>query len=717
MPHIARKHVCTVCSRGFAKAEHLHRHQRSHTGAKPFSCGQCEQSFTRQDSLNRHQQRQGHYGRATASQPADSYTANPGPLASTKPDNVMEEVPSSSLHSPLAEPPDMADAHVPNAMGMDPFSEVEPLQHDYTDNSFMQLTWPDSEAFLQSILNGDIPSWSQGFEALPSRYLFQSPNSTAKDQQSPWLADSAIDNPSSGTTAVRSISQIISNHSSNLATEAESAALSTPFLEICLHAFFEQMSLVLPVCHRPTFIFRDWTHPLLLNAIALGSLFTGHDIDMTKGELLWTLAHTAVATSWHSLIQHRGPYDNFDGVQLITTALLGQTFAMLSGSAKLRSTAQIFHSLGFYWARQCGLYSSNHPSSLDEPANSSSEEQQLMIWRKWAAEEVQLRALLGHYIIDSQLTYFTGAPTCQRHTSNALRFPSSDRLFMADTLQVWTEIMREEQPPNITFREYFVELFESSASVSLQSSHISFLPLQVILEGLQSLVADFNCVGSQVVGSPRVEAVEAVLYSIHDPIERMPHVTTGEKLQLLLRWHTICIDEAICFNHLCQSLCSNLDVQQSIFGNAKNDLRKIDFPAWTRTRAARKALLHAFEIRSILSELPVRAMHAIHIPTTLFAAAIVCIAFVVGGLTKISLPKATDWSSLGRQNDSSPNEVSEVEVYLSSSGDGTATKSISRNILYDVNSFLLLIKQLRRPWAICSDIGSILQQLCLKCAV
>lgn len=44
-------------------------------------------------------------------------------------------------------------------------------------------------------------------------------------------------------------------------------------------------------------MFRECTHPLLLNAMALGSLYLGPKDSVAKGEALWRLAHTAIATS------------------------------------------------------------------------------------------------------------------------------------------------------------------------------------------------------------------------------------------------------------------------------------------------------------------------------------------------------------------------------------------------------------------------------------
>jgi hypothetical protein len=93
--------------------------------------------------------------------------------------------------------------------------------------------------------------------------------------------------------------------------------------------FFTRFNQTFPVLHRPTFVYKELTHPLLLNAIAIGSLYIGSE-HIAKGQALWRLAHTAVATNWATLITHRGAYDSCNGIQLVLTALLGQIYAALS---------------------------------------------------------------------------------------------------------------------------------------------------------------------------------------------------------------------------------------------------------------------------------------------------------------------------------------------------------------------------------------------------
>lgn len=50
----ASRHVCDVCGKAFTSASGMRRHQRTHTGHRPFVCDECSKAFAQISDLRKH---------------------------------------------------------------------------------------------------------------------------------------------------------------------------------------------------------------------------------------------------------------------------------------------------------------------------------------------------------------------------------------------------------------------------------------------------------------------------------------------------------------------------------------------------------------------------------------------------------------------------------------------------------------------------------------
>lgn len=495
--------------------------------------------------------------------------------------------------------------------------------------------------------------------------------------------------------------------------------------------FFVKFIPTFPILHRATFVFRDCARTLLLNAIAIGSLYLGPKDAVAKGEALWHLAHTAIATSWQNLITHRGEYDTCEGVQLVITAVLGQVYGTLSKNRAIRTTSHAFHSLGFVWARRSGMFDSEPINLCNIPSLDAPDSEKDRQWRVWVSREIQQRALLAHYMLDGLISQMSGEPTSVRHATNQLILPSSEAAFEASTADEWISVMRSQSAYETTsFRIILRQLFRPTIEKRWIDTPLSAFSYKVILEGLQSLISDDDT-EETAVGVPTRSEVRHALRQVYEGITTNSSLSSNDRLETLLRWHSICLDTIIDASLLCRNLCSRYEITQHIWRNAEQSRYSLDLVNWVATPSARSALLHAMAIQEIVEQLPRGRAHAIHMPSSLFSAATVYSVFTLAGEPVMHIPCTVVWQdvlSSGRQttsnsylslsdlSTSSQITLHETDTLRYIHGDILyGSSGTSRNLLYELNSIHKLFRCLYAQWGIAFDMENVVEQWISLC--
>ncbi|PQE03653.1 C2H2 type zinc finger domain protein [Rutstroemia sp. NJR-2017a BBW] len=674
-----------------------------YTGSRPFTCKECRRPFARQDSLARHERL--HTRREV------TYPSPPSSLVSQ---SSIPTISTAIEANYQVETPKAHQGMVPEQCVSNTALQTTPSSSAELD---FELIWPDSEDLFETLMSTDPTSqWQMPMGTLPISTRTNLNNSIF-GTPGPFHDKSSIGAIPIGEShqAVHNVSEMVTSLSSTVTAAVEATSLTSVFLDECLHMFFVRFIPTFPVLHRSTFVFRECTQPLLLNAMAIGSLYLGPKDSVAKGEALWRLAHVAVATSWETLITHRGAYDTCQGVQLVVTALLAQIYGALSKNRVIRTTSQAFHALGFFWARQCAI-SDSEPYRMDNlPDQSASDEEKDRAWKTWAAKEIQQRALLGHYVLDGLISRMSGETPSVRHAANQLGLPSSEAIFEARNANEWLNHMRSQEPTQYSFRNIIRSLFlPSSQNPAINFHAFSAFSFRVVLEGLQSLVSDCDTEDVATIGVPTKIELRQALGQVYEGISTSPNLSNSERLEALLRWHTICLDACKDTSLLCRSICSRYGIVQHVCGGKDTIKPEQDLISWANTQEARRALLHAIAIQEIVEQLPRGRAHVIHIPNSLFASATVYCVFSLAGLGAVNVPNIVEWQAvLARIYEPgipSTHSLSETQLYLQGEASVFRGLGTTKNLLYELNSMQKLFKCLCSQWGIAFDMEDVLDQ-------
>ncbi|KAJ5432823.1 uncharacterized protein N7458_011979 [Penicillium daleae] len=600
----------------------------------------------------------------------------------------------------LSYAPFVVGASLGRMYSIDMLASIGPVEASYVNQSHdtlsledcSSLLWPDSEDLLQNILAIDPGIWNQPASLMPQTLSIPpTPLQTTTDGRdvSPSNRSSIAED---GERAIQSLSGLINETFCNVTAPSALAGLTSRFLDSSLHMFFRFIVPMFPVIHQPTFVFRDCPPPLLLNAIALGALFLGTPDAIVKADALWQLAHTAVATSWHTMIQQKRPYDSCNGVCLVQTMLLSQIYAALSKSRTLRTTSQVFHGLALFWASHCGMY-----EGLDQPALPSPDAHPDIIqrtWHSWIVQETRLRTLLGLYIVDGVVSQFSGNPTFARHMANPLTLPSDESIFNAATAQEW--IHTSDRTRTSMRPQYGISLFHH----------------KVVLEGIRSLVADATRTKPVPVGVPSKQEIGNAVIRLREQIIQNQHLSSSDQAVAMLQWHTICLDLVVNTARGTRRMCSLHGIPQRIFGGDSRDEQDIDPRRWAQSKNARIALLHASQLQELATNLPLGMAYDINVPGAVFAAATTYSAFALAGAGKVVLPSAIDWvatvqaATMDEQVGNSRSHITSNET-LSFVTDGAFARGPLRDLSYELTSIRSLLRSLSLQWSVAEEMEQV----------
>ncbi|GMG26207.1 unnamed protein product [Aspergillus oryzae] len=700
--------VCRVCQKAFSKAEHLRPLKlydweadqginTQDTGAKPFVCKECRRPFARQDALARHEKL--HVRAAANTKPSRGQHVHEIP----QPTSLEALPPWDTTKAPVD-----AASTVPAPSQTWDTSQPEQnsgLQHAASDLDFT-LIWPDSESLFQSIMSSDTTDqWQMPLGALPFPPVVQDVNSMSFGSPNSFddRSSSIGTIPSGGShQAVRDVTEMVASsvrsseryyaseamltfylHQSSSVTAAiKATSITSVFLDECLHMFFVRFIPTFPILHRATFVFRECTHPLLLNAMALGSLYLGPKDAVAK-------------------VSCPGRRKNHKIVNDI-----------VGGSVMAAGT-------------YCCCYLDSEPFSVESlPFPNASMEEKERQWRTWAAREIQQRALLAYHVLDGLVAQMSGDGTSTRHVANPLILPSSEAAFDASNVDEWLAHMRSQRFDQPSFRLVFRSLFPPVSSFRPLDYQLSAFSLRVILEGLQSLVSDSDESDLVAVGVPGRSDVRRALAQVHETVSMSIHLSAEERLEVLLRWHTICLDTMINSTVLCRHVCSCYDIAQHVSGGSRTVKPGFDMTKWVYTPDARRALLHAIAIQDIIEQLPRGRAHVIHMPSSLFAAVTIYVVFSLAGVATIHLPRTIAWqdallshADLNIGCDSSRASTgSETRRFVEEGHtDSPPGLGAVRNLLYEMNSMQKLFRCLISQWGIAHDMEEIVNQWITLC--
>lgn len=385
----------------------------------------------------------------------------------------------------------------------------------------------------------------------------------------------------------------------------ESTLPSADFLNLCVRSYFSKFHPCFPVIHAPTFRPSKSNSMVLLSICSVGSLFTGSVNAVRQGVQIFERLHKAVLANWDRLIS-RGRDEK---IALIQTAIIGQTFGLLSGEPKHLAIVDTFNGTLISWARRLGSFKAGKLKNLDLSLTGENLDSQ---WKMWAKNEELIRIALSVHVHDAELANIFHHEPFLRHNSRQLPTAASQAIFMASKAEEWRAAYLQDS-------SNFVSTSSAPDSVDANNpfdilaipSNSSFTPYAV-LQGLCVNIVE-NQITAHALPS-RKQEISGLLTTFHSRF-----------LQTTPPWGSDSMDMTILWHHAYMSICADFDLLERAIGRDGGTLSAEDqvlVTTWANSIDAQRCVIHGTIIQKKLENLPIGFEPAIHVPRAIFRAGI-----------------------------------------------------------------------------------------------
>ncbi|EXJ56848.1 hypothetical protein A1O7_07192 [Cladophialophora yegresii CBS 114405] len=622
----AKIRQCSTCGRTFAKTDHLERHVRSHTKEKPFICTKCGRKYGRHDTLLRHQKE--HLDDPSVlvakeqHRPSDAVTVSTSQVFASN-TAALDVTASSAERSQVTTNDASVDMYQTNFnfttshlsggldMSLDPFS---------VDLETQFPSWLLDSDLHNGIL--DTPLVATMAELRPG--WPESPNTTfggttsyrpVSSMKRIWFtANDDCDDvmPQSGpTTPPGSRDEVDDSYRQTLTQslqirpmKEQTALPSADFLNLCVRSYFARFHPVFPVVHAPTFRPSKANSMVLLSICSVGSLFTGSVHAVRQGVQIYDRLHKAVLGNWDRLIA-RGIDQK---ISLIQTAIIGQTFGLLSGEPRHLAIVDAFNGTLISWARRSATFKTKKIVGLDLNVSSAELDKK---WREWARNEELIRIALSVHIHDAELAAMFHHEPFLRHNSRQLPVAASNQTFMAVRADEWRKAYLSD-PSNLeTSNTTPASIDEHLDFDLLAMPNSSYFTAYTVLEGICASIVETGLNGST---QSRLDEILTTLMSFHRHFLQESAAWEADHMDMSILWHLAFM-----------IMFADFDLLERAIGRDGSELSAEDLHAvtlWANSDQARRCVIHGLIIQKKLENLPLGFEPAIHVPRAMFRAGI-----------------------------------------------------------------------------------------------